>query len=202
MISSCSRTWVIWRSGWVRRWSPPVMRACSVRPARCRSNPRAWVIDGRTGRPRWSILRHSAIAPRIGLAMARVLGVCPTAQGLMRSTVSPSRSWPARTTMTAIYGVILHGLRRGHRPEPGRGQAPIWTAGDRARRSRPAAHVRDVDGERELKPCAERLLSLRIGEEILKRGLMPVLSFRDRNAARFLRLQSIAEPPAALALTP
>ena len=60
------------------------------------------------------------------------------------------------------------------------------------------AHVRDVDGERELKPCAEHLLSLRIGEEILKRGLMPVLSFRDRNAARFLRLQSIAEPPAAL----
>ncbi len=45
----------------------------------------------------------------------------------------------------------------------------------------------------------EHLLSLRIGEEILKRGLMPVLSFRDRNAVRLLRLQSIADPPAALA---
>ena len=63
------------------------------------------------------------------------------------------------------------------------------------------AHVRDVEGERELKPCAEHLLSLRLGEEILKRGLMPVLSFRDRNAVRLLRLQSIADPPAALALT-
>ena len=103
--------------------------------------------------------------------------------------------------MTAIYGVIPHW------PAPSSSVADLAEQDNDAETPEIAldvpdlpAHVRDVDGERELKPCAEHLLSLRIGEEILKRGLMPVLSFRDRNAARFLRLQSIADPPAALPL--
>jgi hypothetical protein len=35
-------------------------------------------------------------------------------------------------------------------------------------------------------------------EGILARGIMLLVSFRDRDAVRLVRLQSIADPPAAL----
>lgn len=57
-----------------------------------------------------------------------------------------------------------------------------------------------LDGEEQrLLPCAETLLSERTGETILKRGLMPLLSYRNRNTVRVLRFQSIADPLTALA---
>ena len=61
------------------------------------------------------------------------------------------------------------------------------------------AHVRDQDGERHLQACAEFLLPLRVGDEMLRRGMIPVLSYGNRNAVRLMRLQSISEPLAALA---
>lgn len=60
------------------------------------------------------------------------------------------------------------------------------------------AYVARYDGESKLKPCAEVLLSERAATTILDRGIMPLLSFRDRNAVRLIRFQSIADPPAAL----
>lgn len=50
------------------------------------------------------------------------------------------------------------------------------------------------DGESILKPCAEVLLAQRGGEAMLAGGVMPLMSYKNRNAARFLRFQSIAEP--------
>ena len=54
------------------------------------------------------------------------------------------------------------------------------------------------NGETRLKPCAEALLSHRTADSIMAHGITPVLSHRDRNAVRFARIQSIADPPAAL----
>jgi type VI secretion system protein ImpC len=54
------------------------------------------------------------------------------------------------------------------------------------------------DGERKLLACAEVFLSERSGEAILQRGLCPLLSYKNRNAARLLRFQSLADPPTAL----
>jgi type VI secretion system protein ImpC len=42
------------------------------------------------------------------------------------------------------------------------------------------------------------LLSERAGTVILESGLMPFLSYKDRNAARLMRFQSIASPSAGL----
>lgn len=56
-----------------------------------------------------------------------------------------------------------------------------------------------LDGESALKPCAEVLLAERGGEAMLSQGVMPLMSFKNRNAARLLRFQSIAEPLTALA---
>jgi type VI secretion system protein ImpC len=61
----------------------------------------------------------------------------------------------------------------------------------------PACTYIDED-ERKLLPGAEALLSERTADYIAERGIMPIMSYRDRNSARLLRFQSIADPPAAL----
>jgi type VI secretion system protein ImpC len=62
------------------------------------------------------------------------------------------------------------------------------------------SHVyRDEDGEAQQQACAEVWLSESVAEAILDRGVMPILSYRNRNAARLLRWQSVSMPPKALA---
>jgi predicted component of type VI protein secretion system len=47
------------------------------------------------------------------------------------------------------------------------------------------------DGESTLKPCAEICMTERAAEEVLARGIMPLMSYRNRNAVRLMRLQSV-----------
>ena len=54
-------------------------------------------------------------------------------------------------------------------------------------------------GQRGLVPCAEVTLSDRSAEEVVARGVMPLLSYKNRNAARLFRFQSIASPSRPLA---
>ena len=61
------------------------------------------------------------------------------------------------------------------------------------------AYVSTIDGEPQLQPCAEVGLTERAIAAILARGLMPLVNLKDRDAARLVGLQSIADPPAALA---
>ena len=61
------------------------------------------------------------------------------------------------------------------------------------------AHTYRLDGESRLQPCAEVVLTERALEAILGRGIMPFMSFPDRNAVRLVRFQSLADPAAALA---
>ena len=49
------------------------------------------------------------------------------------------------------------------------------------------------------KPCAEALLTERAAVRLLESGLMPLLSFKDRDTARLARFQSAADPPTPLA---
>ena len=53
-------------------------------------------------------------------------------------------------------------------------------------------HVYANDGETESKPCAEILLSEDAAERLLEEGLIPLISFKDRDLARVARFQSIA----------
>jgi hypothetical protein len=59
-------------------------------------------------------------------------------------------------------------------------------------------HLVRADGEVTVKPCAEALLGARAVDRIAARGVMAVQSQKDGDAVRFHRLQSIAEPLAAL----
>lgn len=60
-------------------------------------------------------------------------------------------------------------------------------------------HVYEAGGETRTKPCAEVLLGERAARLLLERGLMPLLSFKDRDDLRLARFQSISDPPTRLA---
>lgn len=61
------------------------------------------------------------------------------------------------------------------------------------------AHVVRRDGESQLQPCAEMLLSDVMRDTLLRLGVMPLLSHKNRAAVRLARSQSIASPAADLA---
>ncbi len=61
------------------------------------------------------------------------------------------------------------------------------------------AHIYEDDGESRVKPCAEILLIDRGVDRITDYGVMALQSFQDRGSVRLPRLQSLAEPMAALA---
>jgi type VI secretion system protein ImpC len=60
-------------------------------------------------------------------------------------------------------------------------------------------HLVRADGDVTAKPCAEAVLSARAVDRILDCGVMAVQSMKDGDAVRLARMQSIAEPLAALA---
>lgn len=53
------------------------------------------------------------------------------------------------------------------------------------------AHVLTQDGEKRLLPCAEANLSEGAGERLLALGLMPLLSYKQRNAVRVMSFQAM-----------
>jgi len=59
-------------------------------------------------------------------------------------------------------------------------------------------HVYKEDGETKVQPCAEVLMTEQTAEALLDNGIMPLVSFKDRDCVRLLRFQSIADPPAGL----
>jgi len=61
------------------------------------------------------------------------------------------------------------------------------------------AHVYREDGEAQLKPCAEVLLTEAAAEMLLERGIMPLASIKGSDRVRLVRFQSAANPAAPLA---
>ena len=59
-------------------------------------------------------------------------------------------------------------------------------------------HTWREDGEAKMTPCTERWLTDVEGERLLAAGIMPLLSIRGCNAVQLPRIQSMADPPAAL----
>jgi type VI secretion system protein ImpC len=60
-------------------------------------------------------------------------------------------------------------------------------------------HVYKSDGETHVTPCAETFLTERAMEDLIGKGLIPLLSIKGQDAVRIARFQSIAEPNAPLA---
>lgn len=163
------------------------------------ADARAWAIADAEVERQWQALRQSAIAPWIGLALPRVLLRLP---------------YGARTD--AIDAFAFEELGAAHDDA-----ALLWGNPALACAQRIAqayvedgtdfassgpfdiddlpAYVVERDGEKQLQPCAEVRLPTASGEELRRRGLIPLLSYGNRAAACIVALQSIAEPPRALA---
>lgn len=60
-------------------------------------------------------------------------------------------------------------------------------------------HVYKADGQSEIKPCAEVLLTETSAELLLDRGFMPLATMKGTDRVRLVRFQSVAKPAAALA---
>ena len=60
-------------------------------------------------------------------------------------------------------------------------------------------HVSKEQDASRITPCAEELLTETVAEAILGNGLMPLLSFKNRDTIRLVRFQSVADPPTPLA---
>ena len=56
------------------------------------------------------------------------------------------------------------------------------------------------ENESALKPCAEIFMNERISAEVARRGLITLMSYRNRNALTVRNFQSISDPPAALSV--
>ncbi len=148
---------------------------------------------------RMSMLRSSAVAPFIGLCMPRVLGRVPYGERsdpVDRFDFTELDADPAHADFLWINGayacaqLILAGVaERGWSDGPG----STLDLG-----ALPHAVYRSAGGDA-VKPCAEVFLDEGSAEHVLACGIMPMLSYRNRNAIRLARLQSIASPAAALA---
>jgi type VI secretion system protein ImpC len=60
-------------------------------------------------------------------------------------------------------------------------------------------HIYERRGRAEAKPSAEMLMTEDVAVRLLESGFIPVASIKERGAARVVRFQSVAHPPAPLA---
>jgi type VI secretion system protein ImpC len=147
----------------------------------------------------WLALRRSDVARGIALAAPRVLlrmpygpQSDPVETFAFSELAGPPESekflWGhASLAMALLIGRAF--TARGWEMEPGDerdiGDLPAYTF----------AH----DGERQMQPCAERLLTDRDIDTFVTAGLVPIAGRRDRNSVVAVRFQSVSDPPAPLA---
>lgn len=156
--------------------------------------PSAWAPEAAP----WQALRRSEVAPWIGLAGPRVLMRLPYGRQTDPITSFPFEELPAQDAHEAYLwgppGLALALLAARAFQEDG------WDfrLESQLHLTDLPSHVVQVDGEPQQKPGAEWLISEPAGEALLARGVMPLMSYRNRDAVRLLRWQSIAEPAQAL----
>lgn len=153
-------------------------------------------VDGSS----WRALRGSVAGPWIGLAVPRVLLRRPYGR-----RTDPIESFafeelagePGPGQLLWGHGSLAAALLIGQAfNESGWDMEP----GDASEIADLPAYSFVRDGETVMQPCAERWLTENQIDAMLRAGLMPIASRRDRNAVVVVRFQSIADPPAPLRL--
>jgi type VI secretion system protein ImpC len=166
------------------------------------SEPKTWLPLDSESASRWRDLRRSGAAPWLGLALPRVLGRLP--YGKKQDAIesfdfeeggdSPRHDaflWLNPAWFLAM--LVAQGYtQEGWALSPDR----YLEISDL-----PSYVYKNAEGEAQQYPCAEVLMGEAAGEVVLSHGIMPILSYRGRDAARLLRWQSLADPPTALSAT-
>lgn len=156
---------------------------------------RRWARDPAAAE-RWGALRRSAQARSLGLALPRVLLRLPYGKAMPVEQFHFDEM-PAPRHEDFLWGspAFACALLLGQAyADNGAGMTP----GDRSEILDLACHTYLDAGTRVMTPCGEVWLPERAVEAILAQGLMPFVSFKDRNAVRLVRFQSLADPPCAL----
>jgi type VI secretion system protein ImpC len=161
------------------------------------ASPKAWQPLQADVAAYWSALRQSPVAPWIGLALPRVLLRLPYGKNSDPISTFAFEEMPEHQHASYLWGnaafalALLAGqafLESAWEMELGAGV----DLGDMP------SHSYREGGESQQQPCAEVLMGETAADAISRQGLMPVMSYRNRNAVRLLRWQSVAEPARAL----
>ncbi len=161
-------------------------------------DPNGWQSEASDAQ-RWQAVRRGPTARNIGLALPRFLLRLPYGPATEEIESFAFEEIPQPPEQDALLwgnpALVLAQLLASAFMENG------WrmSAGDVLDVADLPAFIYEQEGSRHLQACAEVYLSERAGEAILTRGIMPLLSYQQRNAARLMRFQSIADPPAGLA---
>jgi type VI secretion system protein ImpC len=162
-------------------------------------DPEDWQPLDAAGEAAWRSLRTSSVAPWVGLAFPRLLLRLPYGARTDSidafafeelSSPDPHDKFLWGNPAFGCAWLLGKSFReRAWEMEPG----DLLYIGDLP------SYAYEERGEARLKPCAEAFLSDRAADAILARGIMPVRSYANRNAAQLVRFQSLADPPQALA---
>lgn len=156
------------------------------------AEPRRWAFADAGVEKLWTELRSSPIARWLSLALPRMLLRLPygaksdPVEGFAFEefgAVVRHEDYLWGNPALACAEVIARGFLENDPGMPVEGPLEIDDL---------PAHVRDQDGERRLQPCAEFALPIRFGEEMIQRGMIPLLSYANRNAIRLLGIRSIS----------
>jgi type VI secretion system protein ImpC len=159
------------------------------------ADARYWSTDGDNGL--WQSLRQSAVANHVGLALPRVLNRLPYGAQTDPINSFDFEEMPQRNHEDYLWAnpALACGRLLGQSFSM-RG----WNmdADDTLDLGALPAHNFTEGGETKLQPCTELLLSESTMVAMQQQGLIPLVSYRNRNTAVVGRFQSIAQPPTAL----
>ena len=178
------------RAPWVSAAAPALVGAPLLTES---TDPAEW---NASPAPYWGALRHSTDAPWLGLALPRWLVRLPYGRATEACERFPFEEWNDDSAHTdycwgnpALLVGLLHALAFADRG---------WSMAEdiRVEVDGLPLHLRRRD---ESTPVAEVQLPVKAAERIQNWGVMALASLKDQEAARFGRLQSVAEPPTKLA---
>jgi type VI secretion system protein ImpC len=178
------------RAPWISAAAPALVGAPLLTES---TDPREW---NATPAPYWGALRHSVDAAWLGLALPRFLVRLPYGRATESCERFPFEEWTEASAHgdycwgnPALLVALLHAQAFADR---GWGMAEdIAVEVDGL-----PLHLR---GAGDATPVAEVLLPVRAAERIQQWGVMALASLKDQEAARYGRMQSVAEPLAPLA---
>ncbi len=160
--------------------------------------PGTWLAEDNPALVHWSALRSSPMANWIGLALPRVLMRLPYGQ-----TTDPITSFSFEEMSTPREHEAYLWGHAGAALALLAGRAFAQDGWNLSLDSQlmlddlPSCVVEE-DGTKHQQPGAELLLSEQSAAALAERGLMPLMSWKDRPAASLLRWQSVAQPLAPL----
>jgi type VI secretion system protein ImpC len=180
------------------RTGAPFLAAADNSLLGCGSPPQSSPASAWHDMPAWQALRESSYAKWLGLALPRILLRLPYGKKTDPIDGFEFEELAAPDEHAAfLWGNPAFACAR-LLAESFQDAGWSMSPGQRLIVDDLPAYSYKRDGEIHMQACAEWYLPESTAEAVLERGIMPLLSYRNRNCARLLRFQSVAAPLAGL----